>query len=837
MRFSYRIQACFSYQALLTFPIKQSTWSNRIMEIFSFASWLRAVGRRSVPALLFSALVVLATLPRVPGGGQIYATGLSPATAGSGQNVISLVSRNNVGTDSRNNESHKTAISADGRFIVFTSSASNLVGNNFTDTNNAPDVFVYDRLNDSTNSASHRNISNFAANGPSVLLGLTSTIDISADGRYVVYASESSDLVSFDTNGVADIFLFDMANGATHLVSSKNSDLTAVGNGASTRPVISANGQVVTYLSQATDLSATSDTNGIADIYARNLNNLVTKLVTVNTAGTSGGNNFSSGSTPPSISDDGRFVAFDSTASDLVSNDTNGGGSFGTDVFVRDLQTNTTILVSMNSAGTGSGNLSSFTSGARISGDGHFVAFASSATNLVAGLTDSNGEDDIFIRNLLTGSTAMISINVAGNAGGINLSQSPSISADGRFVAFTSRASNLVPVDTNNGLEGGGGIADVFVRDTQTNVTRLVSMNSAGTDSGNSNSSGPAEVSADGKFVLFSGRATNLTTVSDTNGNMDLYLRDLQTDSTRLVTIDKFGNAAGLAIADYAISGDGRVAAFESNSRFLVPTDSNNRTDVFASGPPSPGLSVSDVTVTEGDSGTTNAVFTITLSDGPPSGNVTATAITFGDSATFPSDFQVVSSPLTFAPGETTKTVTVPVVGDTVFEGTETFTLELREVTGAAVVDGIGLGTIIDNEAGPSLSVNDVSITEGDSGTKELVFTVSLSGPSSNNVGFSFGLTNGTAVETEDFGGVSGGSFILAGTTTRTISVPIIGDTITEGNETFSLKKAKPSNGTISDNQGVGTIIDDESSSKPPTVQFTARRPNVPERAGSVVIA
>jgi hypothetical protein len=810
------------------------------MEISSFVRGVRSVGNRSVLLLLFSALLVLAPLLRATRGGQIFGASL-PAkqvaqTPGSGQNVISLVSRNREGTDSGDNESRKTAMSADGRFIVFTSSATNLVGNGFTDTNNAPDVFVYDRLNDFTNCISTRNSSNFAANGPSGLLGLTSTIDISADGRYIVYASEASDLVSFDTNGVADVFLFDMGNGSTRLVSSKNSDFTAVGNGASTRPVISANGQVVAYVSSATDLSATTDTNGKPDVYARNLNILVTKLVTANTADNNGGNDFSCLNTPPSISDDGRFVAFDSQASDLVSNDTNGAGAFGTDVFVRDLQTNSTILASMNSAGTGSGNLDSFASGVRISGDGHFAAFGSNATDLVTGITDSNGNSDIFIRNLLTGSTSIVSVNPAGNAAGINLSQFPSISADGRFVAFTSRASNLVPVDTNNGLEGGGGIADVFVRDTQLNTTRLVSMNSTGTDSGNSSSSGPAEISADGKFVLFSGNPTNLTTVNDTNGNIDLFVRDLQTDSTRLITIDRFGNAAGVRSPEYSISGDGRVAAFESQSQLLVPNDSNNKTDVFASGPPSPGLTVSDVTVTEGDSGTTDAVFTITLTDGPPSGNVTATASTFVGSALFPNDFQFVLSELTFAPGETTKTVTVPVVGDVVFEGNETFTLELRDVTGAAVVDGVGLGTILENELQPTLSVNDISIIEGDSGTKDAIFTVSLSGPSSNTVSFGVGLTNGTAVEAEDFQGVGGGELISAGQTTRTISVPIIGDTISEASETFFLNLANPANATISDNQGIATIIDDESSSKPPTVQFSVQRPSVAESAGRVVI-
>ncbi len=324
--------------------------------------------------------------------------------------------------------------------------------------------------------------------------------------------------------------------------------------------------------------------------------------------------------------------------------------------------------------------------------------------------------------------------------------------------------------------------------------------------------------------------------VSDTNNSADLFLRDLQMDSTRLITIDRFGHAAGVNSAGYSLSNDGRVAAFESQSPFLAPNDTNAVTDVFASGPPNPSLSVSDVTVTEGNSGTTDAVFTVTLTNGPASGNITADAATFSGSAFQGDDFQFVLSSLTFAPGETTKTVTVPVLGDTLFEGNETFTLELRNVSGAAVVDGIGVCTIIDNEQLPTLSVNDITITEGDSGTKNAVFTVSLSGLRNVSVSFGFGLSNGTAIEQEDFQGVSGGALISTGFTTTTITVPIIGDTITEPNETFFLNISNPANATISDNQGVATIIDDESSSKPPTVQFSVGRPSVSEAGKSIII-
>lgn len=781
--------------------------------------------------LLFSLSLILPVRSLAHAGDPTILQDLAAPEAANVQNSISLASGNGTHSDTGNGESRKPAISADGRFIAFSSRATDLVPG-LTDNNDAPDVFLYDRLNNFTQLISS-NGGNSTANGPSGMLNLSSTLDISADGRYVVYASDASDIVPLDNNGATDIFLFDRLNGANHLVSTKYFVTTQPANGSSFKPVISANGRLVVFSSAATDLSATPDTNGKTDLYAANLDNLVAKLVTANLAGNNGGNDDSSLSSAASVSDDGRFVAFDSQASDLVSNDTNGGTSFGTDVFVRDLQSDITTLVTVNAAGTGSGNLNSFGSNTKISGNGRFVVFESSAGDLVTGTTESNNGHDIFRRDLVAGTTSLVSINLAGNSSGNDVSQFPVVSNDGRFVAFSSQSGNLVAVDNNNGI---GSLNDVFVRDMQSATTSLVSINSAGTDSGNSSSGfGPNVISSDGRYVLFQSNANNLTGVSDTNSAPDLFLRDLQTAATTLMSLNRLGGA-GTVYFENVLSRDGQVAAFESRGNNLVNPDTNHTTDIFAAGPTSPQLSVSDVTVTEGDSGSTNAVFTVTLTDGPASGNVTASAVTFDGSALSIQDYQFVSSPLTFAPGETTKTVAVPVFGDTLFEGNETFTLELRDVTGAAIADGVGLGTIIDNEQQPTLSVNDITVTEGDSGTTDATFTVTLSGVSNNSVGFGFGLTNGTALEEEDFLGVGGGALIAAGMTSSTITVPIVGDTIKESNETFFLNLANASNATIADNQGVATIIDDESASEPATVQFSVWRPSVSEGAGSIVV-
>jgi Tol biopolymer transport system component len=207
------------------------------------------------------------------------------------------------------------------------------------------------------------------------------------------------------------------------------------------------------------------------------------------------------------LSADGRFVAFVSDADNLVPGDTNGTY----DVFVRDRRTGTTKRVSLGSNGV-QGNRDSF--GAALSADGRFVGFDSSANNLVP--SDTNDETDVFVRDRRTGTTARISLGpngVQGNGGSGN----PSLSADGRFVAFVSDADNLVPGDTN-------GRNDVFVRDRRTGATARVSLGSNGVQ-GNHDSFWAA-LSADGRFVGFESFASNLVQ-DDTNGQADVFVHAL----------------------------------------------------------------------------------------------------------------------------------------------------------------------------------------------------------------------------------------------------------------------------------------------------------------------
>jgi len=330
----------------------------------------------------------------------------------------------------------------------------------------------------------------------------------------------------------------------------------AEGNNGSNEPSISGDGRFVAFYSFASNLVA-GDSNGTSDVFVHDRQTGTTSRVSVNTAVAEG----NSASYTPSISGDGRFVAFYSTASNLVAGDSNGT----IDVFVHDRQTGTTSRVSVNTAGT-EGNSDSY--GPSISGDGRFVAFNSSASNLVAG--DSNGYRDVFVHDRQTGTTSQVSVNTAG-AEGNSESYAPSISVDGRFVAFNSSASNLVAGDSN-------GTYDVFVHDRQTGTTSRVSVNTAGTE-GNSDSY-ETSISGDGRFVAFNSSASNLV-AGDSNGYSDVFVHDRQTGTTSRVSVNTAGAEGNSYSNEPSISGDGRFVAFYSYAGNLVAGDSNGTRDVF----------------------------------------------------------------------------------------------------------------------------------------------------------------------------------------------------------------------------------------------------------------
>ena len=328
------------------------------------------------------------------------------------------------------------SISADGRYVVFYSPATNLV---IGDTNGFSDAFVHDRETGETTRvsvASDGTQGNGFSSGPSV----------SADGRYVAFASNATNLVEGGTNGYENIFVHDRVTELTTLVSVA-SDGTQ-GDYSSVIPSISADGRYVAFFSWATNLVA-GDTNGFEEIFVHDRVTGKTTRVSVASDGTQG----NSISNSPSISADGRYVAFDSVSTNLVVGDTNGSW----DIFVHDRVTVETTRVSVASDGTEGNDSSGLYMGTTISGDGRYVAFYSDASNLVLG--DTNGYGDIFVHDRVTGDTTRVSV-ASDETQGDGDSRWPSISADGRYVAFDSYASNLVVGDTN-------GSWDIFVHDRE----------------------------------------------------------------------------------------------------------------------------------------------------------------------------------------------------------------------------------------------------------------------------------------------------------------------------------------------------------------------------------
>ena len=388
-------------------------------------------------------------------------------------------------------------------------------------------------------------------------------------------------------------------------------------NGDSEEVDLTRNGRLVAFSSDASDL-VPGDDNDSADVFVRDRHNDATILVSAAADGSA--SDSQSGS--PSISSDGRYVAFDSFSSDLVEDDTNDAS----DVFVRDLEVGTTTLVSVDMMG---GPSDSGSSNPSISPDGRYVAFQSSATDLVdgedepltsdvfvrdlqTGLTtavsvdvngaapdgesfspaisrggtrivfwssasdlvadDTNGFDDIFVRDLVAHSTVLVSVATDGGNGD-QLSRDPDISANGNRVAFSSRANNLVAGDTN------GFVIDIFVRDLTGGTTVRASVDAQGGDPGD-NSEGPT-LSANGNLVTFFSRARDLVGPRQRDFVQDVYVRDLAAGTTKLLTHDIQNLAPDGHSSWPSISSNGKVVGFESHAEDLVADDDNRASDVF----------------------------------------------------------------------------------------------------------------------------------------------------------------------------------------------------------------------------------------------------------------
>ena len=575
------------------------------------------------------------------------------------------------------------------------------------DTNSGIDETVENDLSDNGNNIYYSpdtngaRISLLPTNFPTTYWASTSSNaysdnpSLSADGRYTTYASDATTLGTGDTNSVRDIFLYDNLTAGVRRLSL--SQQGAQSNGASNNPVLSSNGTYVAFSSDATNL-ALDDTNGFSDIYVVNVLTGVITRISLSTAGAAAnGSNFK-----PAISATGRYIAWESNATNLLAAGTTVGV---THIYLRDRDVSasgtfdtagnvSTVLVSQATGAATPGDGNSIQ--ASISADGQYVAFASDATNL--GGTVGGGFRNIYLRDVTNSTTTLASIGVAaaasnGSSRAPSLNRNPGVSAglsaDGRYIAFGSEASNLIAADTN-------AVSDIFVFDRVLSTITRVSVSSAGAEATDPSPAAPDQrlgsinptISSTGRYVAFASLANNLTPGDaigrrltpdeDANSAMDVFVMDRDVSgsgtydtaaniATTMVSKNRFGyqtlnllGTASTAASDIypVISADGRWVAFPSdaeNTAGLVHGATNRRSpdlntfrDVFlhdrrinalpsATTPPS-------VSITSPVTGTTypvNSALTLVGSASAPAGTIASVQFfvngtSLGTDATFP---------------------------------------------------------------------------------------------------------------------------------------------------------------------------------------------------------
>ena len=439
---------------------------------------------------------------------------------------------------------------------------------------------------------------------------------ISGDGRFVAFVSLADNLVPGDTNGFADTFAHDRLTNVTELVSVSSRERQ--GNehsgliGVAAYPAISADGRFVAFVSQADNL-VSGDRNGNADVFVRDRLLGTTERVTVNSAGEEA----DIGGEGPAISADGRFVAFQSQAQNLVP-----GGNpflFVDQVYVHDRATGTTEIISVNDTGEPGNSLNVQ---ADISADGRFVVFSSFADNLVPGLQSGL---QVYLRDRTAGTIERITENAAGEPGD-GSSVDPTVSLDGRFVAFQTNSGNLIG--------DGNHESHILVKDRVTGAFERVSATSTG-DPADLLSEHP-DITPDGRFVTFFSLATNLVP-GDTNNRRDIFVRDRQSGTVVRVSVSTAGEEGNSESQWPAISDDGLVTAFQSSADNLVP---NANGGIFAHDDrPAADLSVAKSDSSDPVSKGTQLTYSIVITNNGPG---TATGVQLTD--TLPASVQFVSA-------------------------------------------------------------------------------------------------------------------------------------------------------------------------------------------------
>lgn len=646
------------------------------------------------------------------------------------------------------------------------------------------------------------------AQGPALISSISGTStpgnnessipSISGNGRYVAFTSDATDIVPglTDGNAKSDVFLRDRATGTT-VCMSKSSAANATGSNLSLEPRLSADGKFATFQSFSNNLvTGLTDSNAKEDIFLYEVATGIVRCVTVSTAGNTTANNTSPNC---SISQDGRYVAFQSSATNLVAGVSDGADS--DDIFLRDTVSNTTTLVSVASNTTTGGIgplislggsaityynfqdvgitgvtdtnfngdvywwqrstattkiLSVIPDGTKtgssdsnpqdISADGRFVAFVSTSNDLTT--NDSNSTADVFLRDTTNDTTVLVSAVPANNAGGNQGCDTARVSADGNLVVFVSQATNLT------GIPDGNIKNDVFLRNVGTATTTMISKKADGTSSGNGNSLGP-DISDDGKVVSFRSTGSDML-AGDGNASQDAFLYDVQTAVLTLASRNTANTGGGNGdVQLLALSIDGKYLSYHSAANDLVASDGNNALDVFVFPPtftiPSIQFSAASYSVNEAGP---NATITVTRTNST-SGASSATFSTIAGGTATPgagNDYTTTTVTVNFANGDATKNVLVPINNDPNVEGSETVKLALTNPNNAVLGNpnsNVFL-TIVDNDNASSFTITGrIADTGG----------VAISGVNVTRTGNVTVVTNGAGYFT--FTGVVPGNYTL----------------------------------------------------------------------------
>ncbi|MBI4324867.1 MAG: PD40 domain-containing protein [Chloroflexi bacterium] len=485
--------------------------------------------------------------------------------------ALDVISTNAAGLEPLLDDAYGPEMSSDGRYVAFSSPGTTAITSS---------IWHWDGQTKTASLVSANLQGQPSSNG------LCEAPAITPDGRFVAFVSNGTDLVTNEVNGEFQVYVRDLQSGATQLAT-RDADGAGFGNAESAFPVLTPDGRFVLFDSRS-DAFVVNDQNDAYDVFVRDMAAGTTELISREDPGTPAGtaNNLSAiAANSHGVSSDGRFVVFESLATNLVPGDTNGFQ----DVFIRDLQTGTNGLVSVNALGSGSANGPS--ANPSISANGRYVLFTSTADNLVA--NDTNKLEDVFVRDLAAGTTLLVAVGTRA-ADADRASSSPSISADGRWIAFQSTPRRSA-------------VSDIFIRDLAASTTTLLSTNIPGDVWSSANYAAPI-VSADGRFVAFKGVGakvfvrdlqTGLVTEMGTNatsmafsGNSRVFaaicgpsspqtnyfiLANLLQGTNRAMVL---GPGASSSSQGLSLSQDGRFVAFTSRGP-LVGLDTNGVEDVF----------------------------------------------------------------------------------------------------------------------------------------------------------------------------------------------------------------------------------------------------------------